>query len=235
METIVSPAFRNEKSLHSALKSWYAEPGDRLEAKVDGYYIDIVRDNLLIEVQTRSFSKIKTKISCLLPRYALRLVYPVVFNKWIRHIDPDGNQVRGPRLSPKHQKMESLFHEFVHLASLAVHDNFSLQLIGVEEEEIQVLDGKGSWRRKGRSIQDHRLLRVMDTLLLESVGDYLSFLPSELPDQFSSRSLAKFLKITPDLSRRMLYSFRQMGIIQLNGKSGRQYIYSRCPLIESSK
>ena len=32
-----------ERSLHSALKEWYALPGDQLEEEVDGFHIDIVR------------------------------------------------------------------------------------------------------------------------------------------------------------------------------------------------
>ena len=46
----------NEKPLHASLKQWYARPGDRFEVPVDGFVIDIVRDNLLIEIQTRNFA-----------------------------------------------------------------------------------------------------------------------------------------------------------------------------------
>ncbi len=46
----------NEKSLHAALKAWCLQPGDQTEVPVDGYIIDIVRGDLLIEVQTRNFS-----------------------------------------------------------------------------------------------------------------------------------------------------------------------------------
>jgi len=49
----------NEKSLHADLKKWYTQPGDQLEVPLDGYYIDIVRDDMLIEIQTRNFSSIK--------------------------------------------------------------------------------------------------------------------------------------------------------------------------------
>ena len=38
----------NEKALHSSLKEWYAQQGDRLEQSVDGYVIDIVRGDLLV-------------------------------------------------------------------------------------------------------------------------------------------------------------------------------------------
>lgn len=35
----------NEKSLHASLKQWYAQPGDRFEVAVDGFVIDIVRND----------------------------------------------------------------------------------------------------------------------------------------------------------------------------------------------
>jgi hypothetical protein len=49
----------NEKPLHASLKQWYARPGDRFEVPVDGFVIDVVRDDLLIEIQTRNFSSLK--------------------------------------------------------------------------------------------------------------------------------------------------------------------------------
>ena len=52
----------NEKSLHLSIKQWYAVPGDRLEVKVDKYIIDLVREDSLIEIQTRNFSAIGKKL-----------------------------------------------------------------------------------------------------------------------------------------------------------------------------
>ena len=55
----------NEKPLHASLKAWYAQPGDRFEVAVAGSVIDIVRGELLIEIQTRSFSALRRKLeSC---------------------------------------------------------------------------------------------------------------------------------------------------------------------------
>ena len=51
-----------EKPLHASLKRWYTQTGDRVEVRVDGFVIDIVRDDLLIEVQTRGFSSMKRKV-----------------------------------------------------------------------------------------------------------------------------------------------------------------------------
>ena len=43
-----------ERSLHASLKDWLAEPGDEIEKQVDGYHIDIVRGQLLIEIQSNA-------------------------------------------------------------------------------------------------------------------------------------------------------------------------------------
>ena len=59
-----------ERSLHAALKSWYAAPGDRLEQLVDGFIVDICRGDLLIEIQTRNLASIKRKLAALTARHA---------------------------------------------------------------------------------------------------------------------------------------------------------------------
>ena len=67
----------NEKPLHASLKAWYAQPGDRFEVQVDGSVIDIVRDELLVEIQTRSFSALKRKLEKLVISHPVRLVFPI--------------------------------------------------------------------------------------------------------------------------------------------------------------
>src|SRR3972149_3683834 len=52
-----------ETSLHAALKTWYARPGDELEASVEGYQIDLRRGAQLIEIQTRNFAALKHKLA----------------------------------------------------------------------------------------------------------------------------------------------------------------------------
>ncbi len=46
----------NEKSLHAALKVWYAGEEGRTEVPVDGYIVDVVLGEQLIEIQTASFA-----------------------------------------------------------------------------------------------------------------------------------------------------------------------------------
>ena len=100
-----------EKSLHSALKDWYAEPGDRLEAEVDGFHIDIVRRKLLIEIQTSNFSSQRKKLKTLIAKHRVRLVFPIAKEKWIVRLSGDGVKRLGRRKSPKRGHLLLLFEE----------------------------------------------------------------------------------------------------------------------------
>ena len=73
----------NEKPLHASLKQWMAEPGDRFEVPLDGFFIDVVRDELLIEIQTGGFSPLKKKLRQLTKSHPVRLVYPIAAEKWL--------------------------------------------------------------------------------------------------------------------------------------------------------
>jgi hypothetical protein len=95
----------NEKSLHKSLKQWYARPGDRLEVPLDGFVIDIVRDDL-IEIQTGSFASIKAKLTHLTRARRVRLIYPIVQEKWIVRLSPGGRGDVIRRKSPRKGRAE---------------------------------------------------------------------------------------------------------------------------------
>src|SRR5688572_31597296 len=116
----------NEKPLHASLKQWYARPGDRFEVPVDGFVIDIVRDNLLIEIQTRNFAAINSKLCKLARSYEVRLVYPLVQEKWIVRSATDDSGVAVRRKSPKRGRLEYLIGELVSMRLLISSSNFSL-------------------------------------------------------------------------------------------------------------
>ena len=101
----------NEKPLHASLKEWYAQPGDRFEVAVEGFVIDIVRDALLLEIQTRNFAAIRSKLTSLARSHQIRLIYPIAQEKWIVKLDEDGTSVVNRRKSPKRGRVVDLFWE----------------------------------------------------------------------------------------------------------------------------
>ena len=73
----------NEKPLHASLKEWYAQPEDQFEVAVDGFVVDIVRDDLLVEIQTGNLASIKSKLNILAGSRPVRLILPIAVEQWI--------------------------------------------------------------------------------------------------------------------------------------------------------
>lgn len=217
-----------ESSLHEAVKNWYSHPGDLLEQWVDGYVVDIVRNELLIEIQTGNFLAIKDKIMNLIAKHNLRLVLLVAKQKWIIKLGSDEREILSKRKSPKKGRVEEVFDELVYLPKLIKDSNFSLDVLLIHSEEVLIDDGLGSWRRRKWSVLDRHLLKVVDIVMLNSPSDFLELLPKNLSFPFTVAELAKELKLRVSLAQKMAYCLRKMDVIKLAGKRGRAFLYVPC-------
>jgi len=218
----------NEKALHAAVKNWYAEPGDRLEVLVDGFLIDIVRGDLLIEIQTRNLSAIKRKLGLLAKTHRVRLVVPVAQDKWIVRLTDDGTSRLSRRKSPKHGCIESIFEELVSVPALLSRPDFSLDVLLIKEEEVRRRDGSHrAWRRGGWVTQERRLLEVVERRTFESPGDLAALIPASLVDPFDTAHLAESIGQPRWLAQKMAYCLREMGAITPVGKNGNAVLYGR--------
>ncbi len=218
-----------ESSLHASIKTWFTQDVNQQEVYIDGFLIDAVCKDLLVEIQTRSFYQLKAKLSTLLKNYKVRVVHPIAAEKWIIYLPADGDEAIRRRKSPKHGRYEHLFRELVYISQFVFDPNFSIEILLTHEEEIRRDDGLGSWRRKGWSIIDRRLIEVTDQVILFSVNDYQMFLPENLPQPFTTKNLSLSLHIPHRLAQKMAYCLRSMDIISLCDKRGRENLYiTRC-------
>jgi hypothetical protein len=220
----------NEGPLHAALKAWYAQPGDRPEVVVDGYVVDLVRDELLIEIQTASFASIKAKLTDLVARHLLRLVYPVAREKWIVKLGDDLATEVSRRKSPKRGVVEEVFAELVSFPHLLTRPNFSLEVLHIQEEEVQRYEPGRAWRRRGWLTHERRLLAVVDHRSFDSPTAMSELLPPDLPEQFTTADLAEALSQGRRLAQKMAYCLREMGALDVVGKQGNAWLYRRTQL-----
>jgi hypothetical protein len=216
---------RQESSLHAAVKSWCAGPGDGFEVAVDGYQIDLICGDQLVEVQTGNFTALRPKLGRLLANHPVRLVYPVAQEKWICRVNAADRPV-SRRKSPKRGRVEELFSELVRIPRLVTHPNFSLEVLLVTMDEIWRDDGQGSWRRRHWSIADRRLLEVVESRLFQGAADYLSLVPDDLPHPFTNRALAERLGISRRLAEQMTYCLRAMDMLAVVGRDGRANLFA---------
>ena len=215
----------NEKPLHAALKEWCALPGDQFEVSVDGYVIDIVRDELLLEIQTGTFAAIRTKLNKLVRTHRIRLIYPIAQEKWIVKLPKGDSDSATRRKSPKRGRVEDLFRQLVSFPTLLMDDNFELEVLMIRQEEVRRYDGNRNWRRKGWGVEERRLLNVVERRPFAEPSDLLALLPERLKAPFTTKDLANAVGIQRRLAQEMAYCLRKMNVIKLVGKRERANLY----------
>jgi hypothetical protein len=97
----------------------------------------------------------------------------------------------------------------------------------VDVLEIRVLDGKGSWRRRGASIADRSITEYHETLVFNAPRDYRFFLPVKAGEPFTTKSLGEKAGIAPETARKALYVLTRIGLAERLGKEGNAYVYRR--------
>jgi len=214
----------NEHSLHAEIIAYLAQPGDILESKLEGYFIDIQRGSQVIEVQTSSLGKLTRKVLALAESHQVEVVYPIHKIKYIHRVDETGKTI-SRRRSPKQGKLAHAFEELVYAPQLIAHPNVTLNLMLIEGEEFWQDDGQGSWRRKHWSIVDRGLLKIHSQRRCRNPQDLLDLLPPSLPSPFTNRQLAEHLKIPARLAGKITYTLRKLDLISVSGKDGRANLF----------
>lgn len=215
-----------ESHLHAALKQWCAQPGDEFEVSVGQYVIDIVRGGQLIEIQTRGFSSMRQKLDSLLDEHAIHIVHPIAARKWIVRGPHDGKG-SSRRKSPKSGTFYDLFAELVSFPWLIDHPNLSLEIVMTDQEEVRRFDGNKSWRRKGWTVIDRRLLEVTGSFNVERPEDLAALIPAEVPETFTTADLSKAIGRPKRAAQQMAYCLREIGVIDVVGKQGNALQYCR--------
>jgi hypothetical protein len=216
-----------ESSLHRALKLHYSGPGGATEVVREGYVCDgITEDGGMIEVQTGSFGPLKKKLPRLLLQGPVRVIHPIILRKTIATLDQGGALLR-ERLSPRKGTAWDLFDALIHAPELPLLRGLSVELALVEARETRILDGRGSWRRRGASIVDRSITKRHETLVFAAPGDYRFFLPFEAGESFTAKSLGKKAGIRPETAGKALYVLARLGVAERTGKAGNAYLYRR--------
>lgn len=214
-----------ERSMHAHIKRAYTEPGDLVEEKLEGYWVDIRRGENVIEIQTANFGNMKRKLTALLPDREVCVVHPVAVEKWITKLAKDGTTFLSRRKSPKRGCLYDLFDELVSFPQLILEKNFSVEVALVKEEELRCEDGKGSWRRKGTSIKDHLLLEILSRHRFSKPHDFIPLLPTDWNGPSTNRELAQELKQPYSRIARMTYCLTRMNLIRAVGKTGNSVLF----------
>ena len=216
----------NEGSLHAQLKQWYAVEGDQMEQPVDGYVIDLVRGDLLVEVQTGGFAPLRKKLTNLLESHTVRLLAPIARDRRIVRLS-DGGEILSARRSPKHGRFEDVFARLVSIPTLINEDGFELEVVLTIEDEYRTHQPGKAWRRGGWVVAGRSLERVAEKKLFASAQDLAAMLPTDLPEPFTTTDLAASIRCSLRLAQQIVFCLRKLDVLMMSGKSGNSIEYQR--------
>jgi len=215
-----------EGALHAELRAWFQRPGDRLEQPVDGFVVDLVRDDLLVEFQTGGFFALRRKLPVLLERHCVRVVTPAAVSRHIVKVDATG-ELLSRRRSPKRGRIEDIFAELASVPTLLNHPRFALEVVLVELEETRVHQPGRAFRRRGWVVSGRALGKVLDRFLINDAEQATALLPQPLPDPFTTSDLATVGALPRRLAQQMAYCLLALGSIERFGKRGNAHCYQR--------
>jgi len=224
----------SERSLHAQIKRLLAGDDGLPEVELDGCVVDVLQTGLVLEIQTRGFSRVRPKLKRLLQTRRVRLVHPIAVEKRIVKVSPEGEVLAGARRSPRKGRPADVFAELVSIPDLLCHPRFSLELLMIVEQEVRCPDGQGAWRRKGVSVVDHCLVEIRDRLLLQQPADLLGLLSAIPTEPFTVPDLAAAAGLRPRLAGQTAYCLKHAGVIRDCGRRGRAVLYQMADAAEAS-
>lgn len=211
----------NEKSIHAALKNYYSNDYDQ-EAKIGGFYADIVTENGIYEIQTANWGKLNKKLEVMLEACHVTVVYP--YEKRIKASsvsDTSGELIREGSFRYDNSLTE-FFLELYRIKSFLTDPNLTVCIAELEIERVNYVSEKTGRRRgRGRYTKIPKALRR--EIYLEKPEDYRIFLPEGLSEEFTVRELQGLVKATD--AKIMLEILGYMGVTERLGRRGNSEVY----------
>jgi len=215
----------SEKTVHAILKNYYAPNEDYHEVPIENYVADIYMEGEIIEIQTRNFNTMRSKLETFLQEYPVTIVYPVPNEKWLIWIDEETGELSQRRKSPVKGNIYAVFKELYRIKMFLKHPNLHLRLVLMNMEEYRLLNGWSKDKKKGSTRYDRVPTELVEEITIDCLQDYLQFLPYDLPEEFTSADYAKKVRVTRAVAQVALNLLDYVGVVERVGKQGNSYIY----------
>lgn len=215
-----------EKTIHRVLKNYYEADKRQQEIPIEGFYADILRDDgSVVEIQTKSFDRLRPKLEVFLKEHIVTIVYPMVDSRTLCYIDEDTGEILRRRKSPKHMKDEETFVELYRIKSYLSHPNIRIKLVVLECEDYYFESQSASGRSLYLKKFDSMPLGIVREVDLNRVEDYMQFVPLDLEEDFTLKEYSKASGLSHDLAGISLRVLTELGILSRVGKRGNAYLY----------
>ncbi|MCL1853748.1 MAG: hypothetical protein FWF88_12080 [Peptococcaceae bacterium] len=244
----------NENPIHCLLKSRIEPDTTCHEVRLNGYIVDVLRDDGVYEIQSRHFYLMREKLSKLLENHKVTMVYPVIKTKWIVWVD-EGGQIVRRRKSPKTGQACHILAELYGIRGLLAHKNLSFVAACLDAEDYRLVaerdtpggkgvsvgarvsDGGDVSVKKAASTRRQRQRYISQGCVPLNWLDMIAFggtrarglerVMPELPDEFTSREFGRSGCLPRKSANMALKVLDEAGMVERVGKEGRLYLYRK--------
>lgn len=197
------------------------------EVRVGRYKIDAIdSQQRLVEVQHAGLAAIRDKIADLLKQgHCVRLIKPVIANKWIVNLESRSGRVVSRRRSPKRESYRDIFADLLHFTRVFPHRNLVVEVPLLEIEECRVPKRIRRFRRKNYSIVDQSILSIGDSLILGTNSDLLALSDVPYDAIYDTAQLARWLDRPRWFAQQVAYVLKHCGASEEVGRRGNTRLY----------
>ncbi len=214
-----------EKSVHGVLKHYFEPDEDYHEVAMEGYFADIYGPYGVIEIQTRSFGRLRDKLNVFLQYYPVTVVYPLAANTWVTRFNGTTGEVIARRKSPLHMTVYDAFYELYNIRESLGHEGLKVKLVFMDVEEYRLSTRSRKVGRKRTDKYDKIPLGITEIVTLECKEDYVQFVPYELSEDFTVAEFGKEAHISCEKASIVINFLCKIDVLERVGKKGRAYIY----------
>ena len=218
----------SEKSIHSIIKDYLSPNKENQEIKVGRYVADIKIGNQIIEIQTQNFKKLINKIEYYLETgYNIKVVYPVIYERYTNWIDPISHKIVERRKSPIKGCIQDFLTELYWVYKYLENDKFDISIILINAEEYKYLDGYGQNSKKHATKIDKVPTKILNEIQIKTIKDLVVMVPQTLDIEFNSKDFIKHSKCRKKWIGSGIKLLRDIGVITVVRKEGNSFIYRR--------
>ncbi len=217
----------SEKTVHAVLKCYFAPDETEREVPVGRFTADIVRGNEIIEIQTRSFDRMREKLASYPEDYRVTLVCPVPHEKHVVWINTETGETTKRRKSPKRGRPSDALRELAYIRSQLHRPGLTVRIVMLDVTEYRYLDGYGNGGKRGSTRADRIPEAIAEIIDITSLYDWAVMLPETIGARFRMDEFARETRLSPRAAWSAMAVLCEVGIVRRIGKDGRAYIYER--------
>ena len=218
----------SERILHRALKYYFEPNSEYHEVEFLGSIADIKNPQGIIEIQTRSLSRLSKKLEKILPEERVTVVYPIAVERRMSWLDEESGETTPFRKVSRRGRASDALKELSLIADILLNENLTVVLVLLNTEEIKLKNGVGRDKKRGGERIARIPKQLVDIIELKSKRDYIRLIPSpillENPQDFTAK---EFYRAAALRGRRSYYALKlllDLGVLSRE-KRGREYIY----------